>query len=148
MAESSSAHRTAVYLPEHQLMGVPLCVCSAAVYWGREVYRNEEKLRELPHCDMSDPSLQSLQHEQGKRHLRDSASMSSLWYRDFSWTCNVFPRCEEVAPPARSNPEVGELCIYRQHHRSWWPVCGYVVFQRCRLCLSEVSGWPNYQLSV
>lgn len=141
MAESSIGHRTALCLSEHQFRDfILVCICSAAVCFKKWGLREQgESLRTALHCDMSDPLLQSLQHEQGKRYFGEAALMSSLCYHDFFWVHSVFPCCEEVVSPARSiwleSCVTPECSVYRKGHRSWWPFYGFplevsVVFVR------------------
>lgn len=123
-----------------------VCVHSVAVCFRTCALRERgESSPTASPCDMSDPSLPSLQHEQGKKSSAESALVSSLWYPDLFPGCvmsfhvgrrwlllrlrEAFERWESCVIP--------ECRVYRQAHRSCWPLCGCIVLWRCDLCLQR-----------
>lgn len=129
--------------------GFPSRVCSAAVCFGKwGLQQRGESSRAASHCDMSEPLLQSLQHEQGKRYFWELAFVSSFQYHDFSGYAMPFHGARR-------------LLLLPQASRGWrvvWPqwavfigrVTGgggghtvvVIVFQVCHcVCQRLLSSW-------
>lgn len=113
MAEGYTGLLCAFWSPAY---GCPFSLCSqySCLLQQLSSAGTRDSSRTASHCDMSGPSLQSLQHEQGKGYFEESPLRSSLWYHDVFWVHSVFLCSKDVASPDQSIPEVGELCDPRK----------------------------------